>query len=29
LPELRADLEGLGFKVSGLPHPNIFLAVRT
>ena len=28
LPELRADLEPLGFKVTGLPHPNIFLAVR-
>ncbi len=28
IPELRSDLEPLGFKVTGLPHPNIFLAVR-
>jgi FkbM family methyltransferase len=29
IPELRADLDSLGFKVTELPHPNIFLAVRT
>lgn len=28
IPELRSDLEPLGFSVTGLPHPNIFLAVR-
>jgi FkbM family methyltransferase len=28
LPQLRADLEPLGFQVTGLPHPGIFLAVR-
>ena len=26
--ELRADLESLGFEVTGLPHANIFLALR-
>ncbi len=29
IPELRAHLEPLGFRVTELPHPNIFLAVRT
>jgi FkbM family methyltransferase len=28
IPELQADLEPLGFNVTGLPHPNIFMAVR-
>lgn len=28
IPELRSDLEPLGFKVTDLPHPYIFLAVR-
>jgi FkbM family methyltransferase len=28
IPELRSDLEALGLKVTRLPHPNIFLAVR-
>lgn len=28
IPELRSDLESLGFNVIGLPHPNIFVAVR-
>ena len=29
IPEIRSDLESLGFKVMELPHRNIFLAVRT
>jgi FkbM family methyltransferase len=28
-PNLKADLEPLGFLATELPHPNIFLAVRT
>ena len=29
LPQLERDLAPLGFEVSGLPHPNIFMAKRT
>jgi len=29
IPELRRDLESLGFQVSALPHPNIFMAERS
>ena len=29
VPELRSDLEPLGFTVSALPHPNIFMAVQS
>jgi FkbM family methyltransferase len=29
IPQLRRDLEPLGFRVDGLPHPNIFMAVRS
>jgi FkbM family methyltransferase len=28
IPELHADLDALGFNVTALPHPNIFMAVR-
>lgn len=28
LPELRADLEPMGFTVTALSHPNLFLAIR-
>jgi FkbM family methyltransferase len=28
IPQLRDDLEPLGFRVAPLPHPNIFTAVR-
>jgi len=28
MPELRADLEPMGFVVTQLPHPNLFVAVR-
>jgi len=28
IPEIHRDLGSLGFEVKGLPHPNIFLAVR-
>ena len=27
-PELQSDLDALGFRVTALPHPNIFMAVR-
>jgi len=29
IPELRADLEPMGFTVTSLPHANLFLAVRS
>ena len=29
VPELRYDLEPLGFAVTDLPHPNIFMAVQS